>query len=53
MEKKIAELIKLYESVIHGSDNKYGLFDCYDVYYKGCWDDDLEKIEKLKKELMG
>ena len=48
----INELIKLYESIIHGDDNNLGLFQCYDTYYKGFWDDKLEEIEIIKNKLI-
>ena len=51
MKKKLKKLIKLYESVIYGTEKEIGLFNCYDTYYEGCWDDRLEKIEKLKNKL--
>lgn len=50
-EELINELVSLYESVIHGSDEHYGLLDCYDTYYKGVWDDKLGRIQELKAEL--
>lgn len=28
-----------------------GLFDCYDTYYSGCWDDLLAEVETIKNEL--
>jgi len=49
--QKIAKLISIYEGIIHGQNNKIGLFDCYDTYYKGCWDDELKEVEKLKSEI--
>ena len=48
IKENTGQLIELYESIIHGSDNKMGLFDCYDSYYNGCWDERLEEVEKLK-----
>lgn len=51
MDKNIKKLINLYEKVLHGNDKSIGLFNCYDTYYKGCWDKDLERIEKLKDKL--
>ena len=51
MEDKVKELIALYESIIHGTDDDMGLFNCYDTYYKGCWDEKLEKVEDLKNDL--
>jgi hypothetical protein len=50
MNDKIKELIELYEAILHGDKNSYGLFDCYDAYYRGCWDEKLKKVENLKKE---
>jgi len=50
-EDKIKKLINLYESIIHGDKENWGLFSCYDTYYKGCWDDRLNEIEEIKKEL--
>jgi len=51
MNEKVNELIKLYESILHGSNGRLGLFDCCDSYYNGCWDDQLRKVQELKKEL--
>lgn len=51
MNKKVKELIDLYEAILHGTNDTLGLFNCYDPYYKGCWDEELEKVEKLKQEL--
>ena len=52
MEKeKIKKLIQLYENVLYGEGENMGLFDCYDPYYAGCWDDFLKEIDKLKEEL--
>ncbi len=48
---KTKELIELYESIIHGSEDTMGLLDCYDTYYSGCWDEQLVKVDTLKKEL--
>ena len=47
----LVELIRVYEKIIHGGDGKYGLFDCYDPYYAGCWDDDLIKVAELKTKM--
>jgi len=53
MEKDIIEeLIKTYELILHGNGDDLGLFQCYDTYYSGCWDDLLKKIENLKKLLL-
>ena len=41
-KKKVLKIIEVYEGILHGKDNRYGLFDCYDTYYVGCWDDDLD-----------
>ena len=51
-EQKVKELIELYEAILHGANDNMGLFDCYDTYYKGCWDEELKKVENLKKELV-
>lgn len=51
MDNKTLQLIRLYEKVLHGDLDEMGIFSCYDTYYKGCWDEDLKKIEELKKEL--
>jgi hypothetical protein len=51
MNDKVKELIELYEAILHGSNDESGLFDCYDTYYVGCWDEKLKKVENLKKEL--
>ena len=48
---KVKELIELYEAILHGDKDKMGLFDCYDSYYAGCWDEKLNKVKNLKKEL--
>ena len=51
MNDKVKELIKLYEAILHGKEEKMGLFDCYDNYYVGCWDEQLKEVENLKQEL--
>jgi hypothetical protein len=51
MIDKVKELIELYEAILHGANDSMGLFECYDTYYKGCWDEDLKKVENLKQEL--
>ena len=51
-EKKLVDkIIKTYEKIIHGDKGHTGLFDCYDTYYKGCWDNDLDEIDKLRQKL--
>ena len=50
-DEKIKRLITLYELIIHGNEKKMGLFDCYDTYYSGCWDDLLAEVETIKDEL--
>ena len=50
-EDKVKELINLYDQVLHGEGKLLGLLDCIDNYYNGCWDEESEKIEKLKQEL--
>ena len=52
MNDKVKELIELYEAILHGDKDEMGLFDCYDTYYVGCWDEKLNKVENLKKELV-
>jgi|TARA_R110000744_G_scaffold26640_2_gene65376 hypothetical protein len=52
MNDKVKELIELYEAILHGTNDESGLFDCYDTYYAGCWDEQLKKVENLKKELV-
>ena len=47
----VEKLVYLYEKVLHGADNKIGLFDCYDTYYVGCWDEDLKQIKVLLNDL--
>lgn len=47
--ENVKKLIILYEKVLHGDKNSSGLFDCYDTYYVGCWDNDLAEIQKLKQ----
>ena len=49
---ELIELIRLYESILHGDKDNFGLFQCYDTYYAGCWDDDLQEIEKLKTKIL-
>jgi len=49
--RKVKELVKTLESIIHGDGKQMGLFDCYDTYYNGCWDKKLAKVQELKKEL--
>lgn len=51
MDDKVEKLIKLYETILHGTNDKMGLFDCYDTYYKGCWDEELKEVEYLKKKV--
>ena len=51
MEDKFNKLIALYEKIIWGDDKKYGLMDHNDPYYKGSLDEDLAKIEGLKRKL--
>ena len=52
MEKQTAiKLIELYEAIIHGGKGRYGLLDCYDTYYAGCWDNDFSEVDKLKIQL--
>ena len=48
----LMKLISLYEGVIHGDKDMLGLFQCYDTYYVGCWDDELSEIESLKNKLL-
>ena len=52
MNDKVKELIELYETILHGDKDKIGLFHCYDTYYSGCWDEQLNKVENLKNELL-
>jgi len=52
MNGKVKELIELYEAILHGTNKSIGLFDCYDTYYSGCWDEELKKVENLKQELV-
>ncbi len=49
-EDKVKELINLYDQVLHGEGNLLGVLACAG-YYNGCWDEELEKIEKLKQEI--
>jgi hypothetical protein len=51
-EKKVLELIATYEKILHGNEEEMGLFSCYDTYYRGCWDEDLTKVENLKNEIV-
>ena len=51
MAERIEKLIELYEEILYGNDDSYGLFDCYDTYYKGCWDEKLDKVKELIKEI--
>jgi|15BtaG_2_1085339.scaffolds.fasta_scaffold58149_2 hypothetical protein len=50
-DEKIKRLITLYESIIHGDKEKFGLFSFLDAYYEGCWDDLLAEVETIKDEL--
>jgi len=50
-DEKIKRLITLYELIIHGDEKRFGLFNCYDTYYGGCWDDLLAEVETIKDEL--
>ena len=50
-KEKLIELIELYEGVLHGRNSKMGLFDCYDTYYSGCWDEDIKEIAKITEEV--
>ena len=50
-DEKIKRLITLYELIIHGDEKRFGLFNCYDTYYAGCWDDLLAEVETIKNEL--
>jgi hypothetical protein len=50
-KKQIEKLIELYESIIHGDEKRLGLFNCYDSYYSGCWDDLLAEVETIKDKL--
>lgn len=52
MNNKVKELIYLYEAILHGANDNLGLFDCYDTYYKGCWDEELKKVENLKQKIL-
>lgn len=51
LRDEVRKLIKLYESIIHGDKKQMGLFDCYDSYYRGCWDERIKKVKYLKKEI--
>ena len=51
MNEKVKELIETYEAIINGDDEYIGLFDCYDNYYKGVWDEKIEKVKRFRKEL--
>jgi len=51
MNTSTKKLIGLYEKVLHGDNATFGVFDHYDHYYKGSWDEDLKKIKILKKRL--
>ena len=51
MDKATEKIIKTYDKILHGSKKRLGLFQCYDTYYRGCWDKDLKKIGKLKKDI--
>lgn len=50
-DEKIKRLITLYELIIHGNEKRFGLFNCYDTYYAGGWDDLLGEVETIKDEL--
>ena len=51
MDKKVKKLIKLYELILHGDEKSFGLFNCYDTYYSGCWDDPLAEVETIKNQI--
>ncbi|KKL45636.1 hypothetical protein LCGC14_2353660, partial [marine sediment metagenome] len=44
MNTSTKKLIGLYEKVLHGDNATFGVFDHYDHYYKGSWDEDLKKM---------
>ncbi len=50
-KEKLLKLITLYESVLYGDKSSMGIFQCYDTYYAGSWDEQLGEIETLKQEL--
>lgn len=53
MDKEtVLKLVELYEKILHGNEKPMGLFDCYDSYYSGSWDEDLKDVEKLKKKIV-
>lgn len=45
------EIIEIYDSIVNGNENKFGLLDCIDGYYSSCWKDDFTKLEKLKLKI--
>lgn len=51
MEEKIKELINTYELIIHGNNNYSGMEDNLDPYYRGAYNEALDKISILKKEI--
>ena len=52
MGSKIEQLVELYEVVLFGYENKLGMISCLDEYYSGCWDEQIEKAEQLKKSIL-
>lgn len=45
------DMVEAYENIIYGDGKKLGMIQCLDPYYNGTWNENLEKTEKLKKEL--
>ena len=51
MNNKAKELIKAYEAIIFGNDEDLGLIHLYNYDYKSSWDERIENVKQLKKEL--
>lgn len=49
--EKIKELIVLYDSLIYGANNNYGLLHCLDGYYQDAFDDEIDAIDSLKNKI--
>ena len=49
--KEEEKLINIYEKIIFGDDDTYGLLDCYDAYYSGIWDDLLIDAKVISNKI--
>lgn len=50
-KEKRKRLIDIYELILYGDKERMGLFDKYDPYYTGCWDDLLAEAKTIKDKL--